>query len=82
MNAEAPDTLPDVGVEEQPMVSLVEKRETITATICRGPLQLSADKECKILDITGRVVEPGKIQPGIYFVESDGIVTEKVVVVR
>ena len=36
----------------------------------------------KGFDITGRVVEPDKIQPGIYFVEVDGVVAQKVVKVR
>lgn len=71
-----------VGVEERPIVSPVEKQETITTTIFRGPLQLPDGKQCKVFDITGRVVEPGKMQPGIYFIEVDGVVTQKVVKVR
>jgi hypothetical protein len=38
--------------------------------------------ECKVFDITGRVVEPTKIQPGIYFIEVDGKITKKVIKVR
>jgi len=71
-----------VGVEERPVVKPVETQETITATIFRGPLQLPEGKKCVIFDIMGRVVEPDKIQPGIYFVEVDGVVTQKVVKVR
>jgi len=52
------------------------------ATIINGPLQLPKDKKCKVFDIMGRVVEPTKITRGIYFIEIDGVVTQKVVKVR
>lgn len=52
------------------------------ATIFRGPLQLPVGKECRVFDITGRVVESDKTHPGIYFIEIDGVVTQKVVKVR
>lgn len=71
-----------VGVEEQPIVKPVETHETLTATIFRGPLQLPAGKQCKVFDIAGRVVKPERIQPGIYFIEIDGVVAQKVVKVR
>jgi hypothetical protein len=48
-------------------------------TIFNGPLQLPKDKTCKVFDITGRVVIPDKIKPGIYFIEVDGKITQKVV---
>ena len=70
------------GVGDQPIVKPVEIHNAIGATIFRGPLQLPKDKKCKVFDITGRVVEPEKIQPGIYFIEVDGVVTQKVVKVR
>lgn len=52
------------------------------ATIFSGPLQLPEGKECKVFDITGRVVTPSKMRPGIYFIEVDGQITRKVVKVR
>lgn len=70
------------GVEEQLIVKSVEARETLTATIFRGPLQLPAGKKCRVLDITGRIVEPDKIAPGIYFVEIDNEIVQKVVKIR
>jgi predicted outer membrane repeat protein len=70
------------GVVTQPIVKPIEKHNNLTATIFRGSLQLPKDKKCKVYDITGRVVEPSKIQPGIYFIETDGVVTQKVVKVR
>jgi hypothetical protein len=54
----------------------------LTATIFRGPLYLPEGKECKVFDITGQVVEPNNMQPGIYFIEVDGVVTQKVVKIR
>lgn len=70
------------GIGEQPIVKPVAKHENLTTTIFRGPLHLPANKECRVFDITGRVVEPSKMQPGIYFIEIDGVVTQKVVKVR
>lgn len=71
-----------VGVEEQGVVKQVEIREVLHATIFHGPLQLPGGKKCKVFDIMGRVVEPDKIKPGIYFLEIDGVVTQKVVKVQ
>ena len=71
---------PDVGVEEDDDIS-VEYENRFT-TIFRGPLQLPEGKECKVFDITGRVVELTKITRGIYFIEVEGVVTQKVVKVR
>lgn len=51
-------------------------------TIFSGPLLLPEGKNCKVFDITGRVVMPDKIKPGIYFIEIDGKITQKVVKVR
>ena len=70
------------GIEEEPIGRPVGEYGNLTATIFRGPLQLPEGKECKVYDITGRVVEPSKIQPGIYFIEVDGVVTQKVVKIR
>jgi hypothetical protein len=70
-----------LGIEEQPIVKSVENGN-VTTTIFRGPLQLPEGKKCKVFDITGRIVEPDRIQPGIYFIEVDGAVKQKVVKVR
>ncbi|UCG31063.1 MAG: hypothetical protein JSV53_04090 [candidate division WOR-3 bacterium] len=72
-------TAPEVGVEEN---SSVKIECEYTATIFRGPLQLSDGRKCKVLDITGRVVEPDRIAPGIYFVEIDNKIVQKVIKIR
>ncbi len=70
------------GIEEGPIIKPVEIHNAIGATILRGQLQLPKGKKCKVFDITGRVVEPTYIVPGIYFIEVDGVVTQKVTKVR
>jgi hypothetical protein len=71
-----------VGVYEEPIVRPGHEQEGLTQTIFSGPLRLPEGKKCKVIDIAGRVVEPTKIQAGIYFIEVDGVVTQKVVKVR
>jgi parallel beta-helix repeat protein len=71
-----------VGIKEHPIVKPIETHETLTATIFRGPLQLRQGKKCKVYDIAGRVVDAERITRGIYFIETDGIVTQKVIKVR
>ena len=73
-------TEPDVGIEENDP-SIVANKD-ITATILRGQLRLPEGKKCKVFDITGRIVEPNSMTRGIYFIEVDGVVTQKVVKVR
>jgi hypothetical protein len=68
------------GINEYKSVSTISNR--LVLTIFSGPLLLPNGKKCKVFDITGRVVEPDKIQPGIYFIEIDGVVTQKIVKVR
>lgn len=52
------------------------------STIIYGALRLPKDKNCKIFDITGRVVMPDKIKPGIYFIEIDGVITQKIIKIK
>ncbi|MCK4672361.1 hypothetical protein KAT67_00110 [candidate division WOR-3 bacterium] len=71
---------PVTCIEEQQAVS--NKTINFGATIFSGNLLLPEGKKCKVFDITGRVVIPDKIRPGIYFIEIDGQITRKVVKVR
>ncbi len=52
------------------------------ATIVRGPLLLSTNREFKVFDISGREVHTVNPGPGIYFVVIDNSVTQKVIKVR
>jgi hypothetical protein len=71
---------PFVGIEEGETDFV--KKYNLAATIFSGPLQLPEGKQCKVFDITGRTVAPDKIKPGIYFIEIDGQITQKVIKVR
>jgi len=58
------------------------KGRYLGATIFAGPLQLPEDKTCRVFHITGRVVTPEKMRPGIYFIEVDEKIVQKVIKVR
>lgn len=71
---------PTTGIEEEKVESV--EGSNFGATIIRDPLVLPENKKCKVFDITGRVVKPDKVKPGIYFIQIDGKITRKVVKVR
>jgi hypothetical protein len=58
------------------------QKNVLMNTIIGGPLLLPEGKICRVFDITGRVVVPQHIKPGIYFIEIDGKIERKVVKVR
>jgi len=55
---------------------------TYGATIFSGPLVLPEGRNCRVYDITGRVVAPEKMGPGIYFIEVHKEVILKLIKVR
>jgi hypothetical protein len=69
-----------VAVKEKEVVG-VERRES-SATIFCGPLRLPGSKKCRVFDITGRIVAPDKMRPGIYFIEVEGEITQKIVKIK
>ena len=71
---------PDVGIAESKAESISVR--DLDATIFCGPLLLPIGKRCRVFDIAGRVVEPGRIAPGVYFVEIDNKIAQKVVKIR
>ncbi len=73
-------TEPVSDIEEWKIVPL--RSSDFGSTIISGPLLLPDGKECRVFDITGRVVLSDKIKPGIYFIEVDGRITRKVVKIR
>jgi len=52
------------------------------ATISNGPLTLPEGKNCKVFDIIGRVVNPSRVTRGIYFLEIDNKIVQKVIKAR
>jgi len=73
----APDTF---GIKET-FITPVTKNYA-GATIFMGSLIFPGGKTYRVFDITGSVVIPEKIKPGVYFIEVDGHITGKVVKVR
>ncbi len=70
------------GIEEQPIVKPLKKQVNLGATIFSGPLHMPEGKECRVFDITGRVVMPDKMKPGIYFIEVDDTIVQKVIKIK
>ncbi|MGB3340864.1 MAG: PQQ-binding-like beta-propeller repeat protein [bacterium] len=73
----APDTF---AVEEAK--GKITTNHASGASIIKGPLVLPEGTNCRVFDITGRVVVPQYIKPGVYFIEVDGAITKKIVKVR
>lgn len=70
----------DVGIKE-----VDENRHrniNFGATIFSGPLLLPEGKKCRVFDITGRLVSPARMRPGVYFIEIDGEIKQKVVKIK
>jgi hypothetical protein len=68
------------GITEKEVAS--GKSSFFAATILSGPLRLPKEKTCRVFDITGRVVAPEYITPGIYFIQVDRKIVRKVVKIR
>ncbi len=58
------------------------KATPLITTIINGPLALPGDQDYKVLDIVGRQVDEARVPPGIYFVEIEGTITQKIIKVR
>ena len=71
-----------VSIEENPAHNPVKLPIDFGPTIFSGPLLLPEGKTCKVFDITGREVKPHLLGPGIYFIEIEGEIRQKVVKVR
>ena len=71
---------PEIGIEEKD-IALFENNN-FGVSIFSGPLSFPEGKTCRIFDITGRVVIPQQIKSGIYFVEVDGQIQQKVIKIR
>jgi hypothetical protein len=56
--------------------------EALTATIITGPLRLPQTPKHRVFDISGRIVDPLCLGPGIYFIECGGELLRKIVKIR
>jgi len=75
-----PEIVSESGVQE----GITKSCETQAPfpTIFRGPLQLPKNAGYRVFDISGRVVMPETMKPGIYFIEVDDHIIQKVIKVR
>jgi len=71
-----------VGIDDGPTEKPLEEGNNLRATIISGKLELPHDKKYRIIDITGREIDAGRLSPGIYFIEIDGRVVKKVIKIR
>ncbi len=70
---------PNNTIEDQKIIDL---NSHICSSIFFGPLRLPKGKKCKVFDITGRIVMPGQLKPGVYFIQIDNKIVQKVIKVR
>ncbi len=68
------------GIEYSSSLNIVS--HNFVPNIFTGPLRLPEGRTCKVFDIMGRIVIPGKIKPGIYFIEIDGVVVQKAIKIK
>ena len=71
---------PGTSVEEGDQITFGDHE--FRTTIFSGSLQLPDDHQFRVYDITGRIVESMTIAPGIYFLEVDNKIVQKVIKVR
>jgi hypothetical protein len=78
--------LVSLDADETPCVEenhVINTRNAIPiATILGGLLQLPMDRQYKIFDITGRQIHTLDPAPGIYFIEVDGEIRQKVIKIK
>ena len=72
-----PDTF---SIAEQTPTTM--KKNILGSTIFSGPLQLPEGKTCKVFDIIGRQIQTINPAPGIYFIEVDGEIRQKVIKIK
>lgn len=70
---------PDLGVKEK---DAIVRERSFGASIFCGPIHLPRNKNCRVFDITGRVITADKIEPGIYFIEIDGVISQKAIKIK
>jgi WD40 repeat protein len=75
-------TFESMRISEYATSEPIDPHKHLGTAIFSGPLTLPEGKKCKVFDITGRVVEPTNITRGIYFVEIDNEIVQKVVKIR
>jgi len=70
-----------IGVVENNTI-IPNDQKAFTPSIITGTIDLPVERQCRILDISGRYVNVIDMKPGIYFIEIEGEITYKVVKVQ
>ncbi len=73
-------TEPDVGIKEENTTHVTTRQGR--GTIISGPLHLPAHTQCTVYDIMGERVKPDAISPGVYFIEIDKKIIQKIIKIR
>lgn len=63
-------------------VQVPDEAKHYGTTIITGPLRLPDGLDCRIFDITGREVTLSTVKAGVYFIEIEGSVTQKIIKIR
>ena len=71
----------ELGVSER-KACVIDDQDYIGATIISGPLLLPQGKKCIIYDVMGRVIALNEIRSGVYFIEIDGEIEQKIIKLR
>jgi hypothetical protein len=71
---------PQTGVSEH--VCRIKNPLLIRPTIMNGSMHLPKDLSYKLFDVTGREIDAAHLAPGIYFIEVDGKIPQKIVKIR
>jgi bacillopeptidase F len=69
-----------LGVKEQE--TYIVKKDFLFPTIINGPLHLPQNQEVRVFDISGREVEPPYLAPGVYFIENDKKIIQKIIIIK
>jgi hypothetical protein len=71
-----------VGIRENPVIAPVQDDHILGATILTGPLPFPNDTHYRIFDITGRQIHTLNPAPGIYFLEINENIKQKIIKVK
>lgn len=72
----------DLALEVKEGKKSILKREKSFSTVFTGNLELPKNRKYRLYDISGRVVDNQAMQSGIYFIEIDGKITQKIIKIR
>lgn len=71
----------ELGITER-RACITDNQDYIGATIISGPLIPPQGKEYRLYDIMGRVITLNEIRSGVYFIEIDGEIKQKIIKIR